>query len=63
MEHSSEVPYEVVNETDSLSMIKLKIPDIGELPKVSIVTPMYNRYHFIKLMIRNFKKIYYERHL
>jgi len=63
MNESIEVPMTVIKNEVGKTIVKLDLNDIDELPKISIVTPMYNRYHFVKLMIRNFKKIYYERHL
>ena len=60
MNLTNEVPTSITG-----SQIKLLLSPITDedLPTVSIVTPMYNRYNFIKLMIRNYQEIDYPRHL
>lgn len=55
------VPSEIING----NQLKLLLPPIqdNEFPTVSIVTPTYNRKDFIDLMVRNWNKIDYPRHL
>ena len=65
MENSREVPFEELGKDkyDRLQ-IRLDLPSIEdkEYPRISIVTPLYNRYNFVMLMIRNFEAINYPRH-
>lgn len=65
MNNSREVPYETLGEDKYQRIqIKLNLPSIEdkEYPKISIVTPLYNRYNFVMLMIRNYEAINYPRH-
>lgn len=65
MENSREVPYEVLGEDKYQRMqIKLLLPSMEDkdYPRISIVTPLYNRYNFVMLMIRNYEAINYPRH-
>lgn len=57
----NEFPYKDLGD----NKIKLELDPIkdDELPYISIVTPFYNRYKFMKLMMRNYNKIDYPKKL
>lgn len=58
-----QVDYSIIDDKKNLIKLELDPVDEDNYPSVSIVTPMYNRYNFIKLMIRNFTSINYPREL